>query len=562
MPSTLPQASMVMVVLWQLLFAHAFSQWAHDPAINTPVCTATGQQRRPAIASDCAGGAIIAWNDYRNGSFSDVYAQRVNASGVAQWGSNGVAICIAGSPPPISPIPPAIVSDGVGGAIIVWHDFRTGSWTIYAQRINSAGDVLWGVNGRAVSPENPAAPVVQLSPPSTCADGSEGAIVAWETQRNGGTSIYAQRINGAGSMLWDSSGIALAPTSNDWIIPRIASDGKCGAYVIWNQVFGSGYALYVQSVDSSGTVKSGPDATRIWAIGGVSPAIISDGTGGAVIAWQNDARTSLNAQHFYYPGGAHWPEWGVPISTTALAYSMTQGPAGGVVFAWSDSRNESNLDIYAQSINASGTALWDSSGIAVGAATYNEVISSMFSDAGGNVIITWRDDSNKLYAQKINSSGAVQWRANGVLLCASVGSSVSDVTGDNAGGVIVSWEDYRNAFESDIYVQQLNADGDLGIVLTGVNESDHRPLVFRLHQNYPNPFNPSTTITFDLPSKIFVVLKVFTLLGKDIATIVSSELPAGYHSKQWNASGMPSGVYFCRLQTGTFSMTNKMVLLR
>jgi hypothetical protein len=99
--------------------------------------------------------------------------------------------------------------------------------------------------------------------------------------------------------------------------------------------------------------------------------------------------------------------------------------------------------------------------------------------------------------------------------------------------------------------------------VTDVQESfSAKPAVFALLQNYPNPFNPATTISFSLPSKGFVSLKVFDLVGREVATIVSEEMSAGNYTKRWNANGMPSGVYFYRLQAGSFSETKKLVLLR
>jgi len=73
------------------------------------------------MVPDGAGGAIIVWSDVRNGN-EDIYAQRVDAAGVVQWAPNGVALCLAAS----SQSFPAIVSDGAGGAIVTWQDFRSG----------------------------------------------------------------------------------------------------------------------------------------------------------------------------------------------------------------------------------------------------------------------------------------------------------------------------------------------------------------------------------------------------------------------------------------------------
>jgi hypothetical protein len=85
---------------------------------------------------------------------------------------------------------------------------------------------------------------------------------------------------------------------------------------------------------------------------------------------------------------------------------------------------------------------------------------------------------------------------------------------------------------------------------------------FVLYQNYPNPFNPSTTFSFELPSSSPVSLKIFDVLGREVVTIIATQLPAGNYSRSWNATDYPSGVYFYRLQAGAFVETKKFVLLK
>jgi hypothetical protein len=98
---------------------------------------------------------------------------------------------------------------------------------------------------------------------------------------------------------------------------------------------------------------------------------------------------------------------------------------------------------------------------------------------------------------------------------------------------------------------------------TGIkNASTTIPETFSLGQNYPNPFNPSTNISFTLLSKGFVSLKVFDLMGREVATIVSEEMSAGSYLRQWNAVNISSGIYFYRLQANSFTETKKLVLLR
>jgi len=83
-----------------------------------------------------------------------------------------------------------------------------------------------------------------------------------------------------------------------------------------------------------------------------------------------------------------------------------------------------------------------------------------------------------------------------------------------------------------------------------------------LMQNYPNPFNPNTQIVYSLPRQLKTTLKVFNILGQEVATLVNEVQSAGQHSVNFNASGLASGVYLYRLQAGEFTSSYKMVLMK
>jgi photosystem II stability/assembly factor-like uncharacterized protein len=95
-----------------------------------------------------------------------------------------------------------------------------------------------------------------------------------------------------------------------------------------------------------------------------------------------------------------------------------------------------------------------------------------------------------------------------------------------------------------------------------INQPEHQPEGFELLQNYPNPFNPSTTIEFALPKSAFVTLKVYNLLGEEVATLVAEQRSAGIHKFNWDARGLASGVYLYRLEAGEFVETRKLILMR
>jgi hypothetical protein len=88
------------------------------------------------------------------------------------------------------------------------------------------------------------------------------------------------------------------------------------------------------------------------------------------------------------------------------------------------------------------------------------------------------------------------------------------------------------------------------------------PKTYAVEQNFPNPFNPTTTIPFAIPVAGHVSLKVYNAIGQEIASLLDQELDAGTHSAVWDASSIPSGMYFYRFQSASFSQTGKLMLMK
>ena len=125
------------------------------------------------IVSDSADGAIMTWMDNREGeAIYNIYSQRVNSTGSTLWRLNGVAVCTATN----YQYNPTISSDGYNGAIVTWEDFRNGSTlNIYAQHVNSEGSTLWINNGRNICNVTNSQYL-----PTIVSDGLDGAIIAWD----------------------------------------------------------------------------------------------------------------------------------------------------------------------------------------------------------------------------------------------------------------------------------------------------------------------------------------------------------------------------------------------
>jgi hypothetical protein len=134
-------------------------------------------------------------------------------------------------------------------------------------------------------------------------------------------------------------------------------------------------------------------------------------------------------------------------------------------------------------------------------------------------------------------------------------------------GADTKWSEAITLFGSDIYVGSWGHGvwrRPLSEVTTAVGETPDRglPKAFALRQNYPNPFNPGTTIDYDLPERSQVTLKVFDLLGREVATLVHQVEEPGYKSVNFIPTGLPAGVYYYRLQTASLIQTKTLLLLK
>ena len=135
----------------------------------------------------------------------------------AGWAVDGSPVCSEAH----NQSPYSIVSDGAQGAIVVWSDNRNTGLDIYAQRVNSSGDVLWSTNGVSVCSQ-----AADQSDGFALAAPGNGAIVFWVDNRNLAQDIYAQRISGSGLQVWTTDGIPLGATSDGKRFPRAISDGS------------------------------------------------------------------------------------------------------------------------------------------------------------------------------------------------------------------------------------------------------------------------------------------------------------------------------------------------
>jgi len=551
-----------LVVLAGLAFASPslHAAWVPD---GIGICTMTGAQLNPQIIPDGTGGVIMVWQDAR-GTYHNVYAQRVDAGGVIQWVANGVAICS----PANYHVNPQLVSDGAGGAIITWGDTRSGSSgsDIYAQRIDPSGTVLWTANGVVIC----AATGDQFAP-EIVSDGAGGAVICWRTGGYTASRAYAQRVDASGAVLWTADGVLLCSTSTSQWDPDLASDGAHGAIVTWyDHRSNLNYDIYAQRIDAVGAILwgSGAAAVSMARADQIYPEIACDGAGGAIITWtdsRNPSYTDVYAQRIDTLGNLMWGADGVAVGSAAGYQSLPQiiaDGAGGAVISWQDAR-VSGFDIYAQRYDIGGTALWGGGVIVCSAADEQDNL-ALAPDGTGGAVIAWRDGRNSnddIYAQRVDGLGGTRWVTNGAGVCVQGNSQDQvQVASDGEGGAIFVWRDYRTGASSDIYATALTEYG------TGV-ENPGAPSASYLAQNFPNPFNPVTRIAFGIMAPGRGSLRIYDAAGRLVRVLVGGYRAAGQYMEIWDGNdtggrAVASGMYFYRLDAGPFTQTRKMILLR
>ncbi|MFT3846399.1 MAG: T9SS type A sorting domain-containing protein [Lacibacter sp.] len=435
------------------------AQWNSDISVNNQICTSTGDQYSPAITSDGAGGAIIVWADNRSGNY-DIYAQRINSTGSVLWQANGVLICNASG----DQFFPVIISDGAGGAIISWTDYRNDvgytNTDIFSQKINSSGVVQWTANGIPVCNNNTNQRSVQMS-----LFGTGGAVFVWSDDRNGSTNsdIYAQSVDANGNFLWTANGIAVNTASGYQLSPTILTAGNV-VTITWLHNSGSTYSIYAQKLDASGNLQWTTNGIAVCVASGFrgTNRIITDGADGSIISWEDSrsGNADIYAQKLNASGTAQWTSNGVVVSN---AYSSQSQPEiiedgnGGAILFWLDYRNATDFsvrDLYAQKINSSGTAQWTNNGLAICTATGHQQGYKIVSDGLSGAYFTWYDlrtGTSDIYLQRVSAGGTTLLNADGQLIGSATNTQEFPViVSDQANGAIVAWTDKRSG-ENDIY---------------------------------------------------------------------------------------------------------------
>jgi choice-of-anchor A domain-containing protein/uncharacterized repeat protein (TIGR01451 family) len=371
-----------------------------------------------------------------------------------------------------------------------------------------------------------------------------------------------------------------------------------------------GYFIWTMMKDNSGRLMAGTFGGKILRLSqdGTQWSVLNDSMKTGYIWSLTTAKTgtilaaTANGLYKSYDNGATWKKAGLDsLDVRALAVekegSIYAGTWGTGMFKSSDN-GESWKDISGGLISRIINSISINSNSEIYAATFGSGIEKS-SDHG----ITWsKVNIGYDHIWSVASSGSKIYAGtygDGLYFSNDCGSTwqksydldadyIYSVSPDNNGnvylstwssGVYVSYntsEKWNALGMKGLGVSAVYADPSSGLVLassnnggiysisslTAVNNDTRIPSSYSLEQNYPNPFNPSTVISYTIPKAGHVTLKVYDMLGKEVATLVNGTKQAGIHQAVFNASGFSSGTYMYRIVSGSFSLTKKMLLLK
>jgi hypothetical protein len=557
------RALLVSLVLCALLAPDATAQWQKGGTRIADVPFTV--QWQPQIVVDGEGGAIICWQDDRNGTW-DIYAQRVDSSGYLLWGADGLPVATG----PATQDMPVMVSDDHGGAIIAWE--QPAYSHVYAQRIDPEGERLWGEDGIVVCDASGIQYNIDI-----VEDGLAGAFLVWEDESGPGTDIYAQHVDSAGDVKWQEDGVLICGLSESQFYPHLVLEPSGGIIVGWQD--GRDWAkVYVQKVDAEGNtfwVDNGVPTCEGCISGWLEDEfqLASDLNGGVYAIWVDytDGSGDIYLGRVDRTGHLPWDPRGIPLVEHNLAvfkypFVLTDSVGGAFCTYNVGWFNTPEWDsVFVQRVDSEGNKYWHTVGKGVSHPNGSRMSLVFLGDDEFGLIVS-RPEFETQFAIKTNLNGEILWDTLGVnFVGEDIGSYRYRATRDGKGGMLVTW-DNTWAYAQRIYPDG-HAGGDTTTEVEDIVPAD-LPSRFVLLQNYPNPFNPTTTISFYLPeASPEVVLKVLNLCGQEVRRFNLGKVQKGPHRITWDGKdqkGIPvsSGIYFYSLASRSNTQVKKMILLK
>jgi hypothetical protein len=375
---------------------------------NIVVCNASGEQSAPKLCPDGNGGCYIAWVDKRDG-VEDIYGQRLDGNGQAQWTANGMPICNAVGIQTSVRVASSMNGSNQDGVVLVWEDKRVNNVIseIYSQKLNGQGAEQWQAGGFKIcgdaTPDFGGYDRIQAR---LASDNAGGLVCAWEDTRNGdhltdNADIYFGRVLANGTNACGECGVEVAVADKHQMGPLVRLDGGNGAYVFWSDWRTGSQSLRYRNFDL-GNCTPTPDEQIVYGLDGnaTTPGTVAMGGGRTGVVWV-DNRLGTGGKALYYQiidttGQMMRQVNGDPIAPNNTDGSLfiqdslklcTDGDNGFFV-SWVDNRSGTKL-IRLSHVNSAGEVVYGDSGLVVFNAVRDQVSAALAPDGQGGVYIAW-----------------------------------------------------------------------------------------------------------------------------------------------------------------------------
>jgi len=428
---------------------------------------------------------------------------------------------------------------------VVWGDNRDGNYEIYYKRSTDNG-LNWGIDKRLTNN------VSGSGEPSIAVFQSVVHII-WSDERDGNSEIYYKRSTDGGSS-WGTDK-RLTNNLSTSLFPSVAVSGST-VHIVWRDDRDSNNEIYYKrstdwgiNWESDTRLTNNPAESWLPSIA-VSGLIVH-------VVWF-DTRDSN--EEIYYKrstdGGLTWGQDTRLTNNAASSECPSISVSGSIVHVvWQDWR-DGNPEIYYKRSTNGGTNWGADTRLTT---NFYESRYPSVSVSGSVMHVIWEDnrDGNYEIYYKRSTNGGMDWGTD-TRLTNNAASSESPSISVSDSAVYVVWYDFRDG-NYEIYFKR-NPTGNL---ITEINKISSEIFEnYRLYQNYPNPFNPVTTIRYSLPRAGEVKLTIFDALGREVQTLLNEKQQAGVYEAVFDASIYPSGVYFYRLNSGSFTDTKKLLLIK
>jgi hypothetical protein len=366
------------------------------------------------MCSDEAGGAFFAWQDPREGNH-DIYVQHIDSTGNQYWAANGIQVSSSNQDDFIN----GIVPDGSGGCIVAWNDYSTHE-KIYGQRLNASGDKLWGTFGVEISQGTDHAMNSQIVP-----DGCGGIVACWLDGRyfpnwDDFKDIYAQRVDSLGQLCWADTGIAVVVLGSVpfYSFPRMVTNNADRYYIAWQDWRNATHDIYAQGLSQEGGVSWTDNGVAVCdkPFDQVSPQIVMFDAQRIFCAWR-DNYNYIYAQQMNDEGIQLWQYGGVLVASgddeVQLDHAVELSNGLVAVVYTEQLPGVSDEYVKAQALDTMGTCVWDTSNVYVSSVASGKSRVQMIADTCGGIIAVWQDYRNSsfsadIFAQRIDPGVAVK----------------------------------------------------------------------------------------------------------------------------------------------------------